>query len=143
MANKLIINARNTLSWRRRLTSDVVTAIMWAGWILLWFPVFRKLRQVIALHLAVEPAAMQVLDTLAPISLVHSLIALLGTCTLLLLWTLLPSRKLTHAHGVQSLHDYAEYFDLDEPDIVAGQTSRICVVSHDEYGNIVGVEERG
>ncbi|HEV2607982.1 MAG TPA: poly-beta-1,6-N-acetyl-D-glucosamine biosynthesis protein PgaD [Xanthomonadaceae bacterium] len=142
MPNKLIINARDTLSWRRRLLSDVVTAIMWAGWILLWFPVFFKLRQVIALHLAVEPATMEVLDTLTPISLVHSLIALLGTCTLLLLWTLLPSRKLTHAHGVQSLHDYAEYFDLDEPDIVAGQASRICMVSHDEYGNIVGIEER-
>jgi poly-beta-1,6-N-acetyl-D-glucosamine biosynthesis protein PgaD len=140
MPNKLIINARGDLSLRRRVISDVVTALMWAGWILLWFPVFFKLRQVIALHMAVEPATMEVLDTLTPISLVHSLIALLGTSALLLLWAMLPSRKLTHAHGVQSLHDYAEYFDLEEPDIVAGQDSRTCVVSHDEYGNIVSID---
>jgi poly-beta-1,6-N-acetyl-D-glucosamine biosynthesis protein PgaD len=142
MPNRLIINARGDLSWRRRLLSDVVTALMWAGWILMWLPVFRKLYQVVALHLSFAPAAIQVLDTLTPISLPHSLIALLGTSALLLLWTLLPSRKLTHAHGVQTLDDYVEYFDLDGRDIVVGQNSAICVVSHDEFGNIVSIVPR-
>ncbi|HEY2345338.1 MAG TPA: poly-beta-1,6-N-acetyl-D-glucosamine biosynthesis protein PgaD [Xanthomonadaceae bacterium] len=142
MAQRLIINARSDLSWRRRLLSDVVTALMWGGWILLWLPVFRKLLQVIELHMSFTPAAIQVLDTLTPIPLAHSLIALLGTSALLMLWTLLPTRKLTHAHGVQTLEDYAEYFDLPEHDIVAGQDSRICVVHHDEHGNIVGIDAR-
>jgi poly-beta-1,6-N-acetyl-D-glucosamine biosynthesis protein PgaD len=88
------------------------------------------------------PAAVQVFDTLTPISLTHSLVALLGTSALLMLWTLLPTRKLTHAHGLQTLQDYAEYFDLVEDIILAGQDSRICVVSHDEHGNIVGIEAR-
>jgi poly-beta-1,6-N-acetyl-D-glucosamine biosynthesis protein PgaD len=142
VAQRLIINARSDLSWRRRLLSDVVTALMWGGWILLWLPVFRKLLQVIELHMSFTPAAIQVLDTLTPIPLAHSLIALLGTSALLMLWTLLPTRKLTHAHGVQTLEDYAEYFDLPEHDIVAGQDSRICVVHHDEHGNIVGIDAR-
>lgn len=142
MAQRLIINARSDLSWRRRLFSDVVTALMWGGWILLWLPVFRKLLQVIELHMSFTPAAIQVLDTLTPIPLGHALIGLLGTSALLMLWTLLPSRKLTHAHGVQALEDYAEYFDLDEGAILAGQDSRICVVHHDEHGNIVGIEPR-
>ncbi len=142
MPERMIINARGDLGWRRRLLSDVVTTLMWAGWILLWLPVFRKLSQVIALHLGFAPAMIQVFDAITPISLVHSLIALVGTCGLLLLWTLLPTRKLTHAHGVQALQDYAEYFDLDEGDIIAGRDSRICVVSHDEYGNIEGIEPR-
>ena len=142
MAQRLIINARSDLGWRRRLLSDVVTAAMWCGWILLWLPVFRKLIQVINLHLSFAPAAVQVLDTLTPIPLGHSLIALLGTSALLMLWTLLPTRKLTHAHGMQTLEDYAEYFDLDAKEIVAGQESRVCVVSHDEFGNIVGVVPR-
>ncbi|HTD29329.1 MAG TPA: poly-beta-1,6-N-acetyl-D-glucosamine biosynthesis protein PgaD [Xanthomonadaceae bacterium] len=142
MPDKLIINARHTLSWRRRLLSDVATALLWAGWILLWLPVFGKLRQVIALHMSFAPAAIQVLDTLTPISLLPSIIALVGTSTLLLLWTLLPMRKLTHAHGEQTLDDYAEYFNLEGRDIVAGQDSRICVVSHDDHGNIVGIESR-
>ena len=143
MGQRLIINARGDLGWKRRLLSDVVTAAMWGGWILLWLPVLRKVINLIRLHTDIEPAAMQVLDTLAPISLEHSLIALLGTSALLMLWTLLPTRKLTHAHGVQTLADYAEYFDLPEADIVAGQDSRICVVSHDDDGNIVGIVTKG
>jgi poly-beta-1,6-N-acetyl-D-glucosamine biosynthesis protein PgaD len=142
MPDKMIINARGDLGWRRRLLSDVVTALMWAGWILLWLPVFRKLRQVVVLHMSFAPAAIQVLDTLTPISLVRSSVALLGTTALLLLWTLLPMRKLTHTHGVQTLDDYAEYFNLDEQDIIGGRDSDICVVSHDEYGNIVGIVSR-
>jgi poly-beta-1,6-N-acetyl-D-glucosamine biosynthesis protein PgaD len=142
MPERMIINARGDLGWRRRLLSDVVTAAMWAFWILLWLPVFRKLAKVIALHLGFAPAMTQVFDAITPISLVYSSIALVGTSALLLLWTLLPTRRLTHAHGVQSLEDYAEYFDLDEADIVAGRNSSICVVSHDEHGNIVAIEPR-
>ena len=142
MRERMIINARGDLSWRRRLLSDVVTAAMWAFWILLWLPVFRKLHQVILLHEGLAPAAIQVFRTITPISLTHSSIALLGTSALLLLWTLLPTRQLTHAHGVQVLADYAEYFELDEAEIVAGRDSRICVVRHDEHGNIEGIEPR-
>ena len=142
MAERMIINARSDLSWRRRLLSDVVTALMWAGWILLWLPVFLKLRMVIRLHLGLAPAAIQVFETITPISLVYSSIALVGTSTLLLLWTLLPTRRITHAHGVQTLADYSEYFDLDESEIIASRDSRICVVHHDEHGNIEGIEPR-
>ncbi len=142
MPERMIINARGDLGWRRRLLSDLVTAAMWAFWLVLWLPVFYKLHQVIKLHLYFESAAIEVFDVITPISLTHSIIALLGTSGLLLLWTLLPTRKLTHAHGVQTLADYAEYFDLDKAVIVAGRGSRICVVHHDEHGNIQGVEPR-
>ena len=143
MAQKLIINARGDLSWRRRVLSDLATAGLWAFWIVLWWPVFRKLYHVIRLHEGLARGAIQVFRTITPISLTHSSVALLGTCALLLLWTLLPTRKLTHAHDLQTLDDYAEYFDLDENEILAGRESRICVVRHDEHGRIVGIEPRG
>jgi poly-beta-1,6-N-acetyl-D-glucosamine biosynthesis protein PgaD len=142
MRERMIINARSDLSWRRRLLSDVVTAAMWAFWILLWWPVFRKLYHVIRLHEGLAKGAIQVFRTITPISLTHSSIALLGTCALLLLWTLLPTRRLTHPHDVQTLDDYAEYFELDEAEIIAGRNSRICVVHHDEHGQIVSIEPR-
>ena len=142
MRERMIINARGDLGLSRRLLSDAVTALMWCGWLLLWLPVFRKLRQVVALHMYFAPAAIQVLDVITPISLTHSIVALLGTCGLLLLWSQLPSRRLTHAHGVQALADYAGYFDLDEREILAGRASSICVVHHDDHGNIVGIASR-
>lgn len=142
MRERMIINARSDLSLSRRVLSDVVTALMWAGWLLLWLPVFLKLRQVVALHLYFAPAAIEVIDVITPISLTRSIIALLGTSGLLLLWSMLPSRRLTHAHGVQALEDYAEYFDLPEEEITVGRESNVCVVHHDDHGNIIGIEQR-
>lgn len=137
---KMIINARRELGWRSRLVSDLLTACLWAGWVLLWIPVFRKLHQVIRLHLDFGLAAKEVLDTVTPISIVRSLIALVGTSALLLLWSLLPKRQVGEAHEFRSIDDYARYFNLDEGSIVDGSNSRICVVSHDEDGGITGIE---
>jgi len=44
-----------------------------------------------------------------------------------MLWTLLPKRKVTHAHPAVTIEDYALYFGLDLQDIQAGRASRICV----------------
>lgn len=142
MPERMIINARRELGWRRRLLSDVLTACLWVGWILLWIPAFRKLHQVIRLHLNFEPAAREVLDTVTPISIEHSLIALIGTSALLMLWSLLPKRRVTHAHATLSTVDYARHFEIPEREIRGGRLARICVVSHDEDGTITGIVVR-
>ena len=140
VADKLIINARRDLGWRRRLASDVLTAGLWVGWALLWIPVFRKLQQVIRLHVHFGLAAREVLDTVTPISLMHSMIALLGTSALLLLWSLLPTRRVGQAHEARATLDYARHFGVDEAEIQRGQDSRICIVSHDDLGAITAIE---
>ena len=142
MRERMVINARGEFSLWRRILSNIVTLLMWAGWLLLWLPVLLKLRQVISLHMHFELAAIEVLDVITPVSLEHSIIALVGTSALLLLWSLLPSRSVTHAHALQALEDYSEYFELDEGEILAGRESRACIVHHDEHGNIVGIEPR-
>jgi poly-beta-1,6-N-acetyl-D-glucosamine biosynthesis protein PgaD len=142
MAEKLIINARRQIGWRRRLLSDVSTAGLWIGWIYLWLPVFSKLHQVIRHHLGLETEVIEVLEAAAPISIRHSLEALLGTSALLLLWTLLPRRRVTQSHAVETIEDYARYFGLTVEEIAAGRESRICVVTHDDDGDIVRVEAR-
>jgi poly-beta-1,6-N-acetyl-D-glucosamine biosynthesis protein PgaD len=138
----MIINARRELGWRHRALSDVLTACLWVGWILLWIPVFRKLHEVIRLHLTFGLAAREVLDTVTPISIEHSLIALVGTSTLLLLWSLLPKRAVVHAHATLSTGDYARHFGIPESEIRGGLDGRICVVSHDDDGTITGIVVR-
>jgi poly-beta-1,6-N-acetyl-D-glucosamine biosynthesis protein PgaD len=142
MAEKLIINARKQIGWGRRLLSDVSTAGLWIGWIYLWLPVFRKLHQVMRHHLGLETDVIQVLAAAAPISIRHSVEALLGTSALLLLWTLLPRRQVTQSHAVDTIEDYARYFGLAVQEIAAGRESRICVVTHDDNGDIVGIAEK-
>ena len=143
MADKMIINARRQLGWRRRTLSDVATVVLWVGWIYLWLPAFRKLNEVIRLKLSFETGAIEVLQTVDPISIRHSLVALLGTCALLLLWTLLPNRKVTKAHSVATLEDCARYFLLTVDEVAAGRNGRISVVHHDDEGGIVSVETKG
>ena len=142
MPDKLIINARRELGWRHRAMSDVLTACLWVGWILLWLPVFRKLREVIRLHVNFGLAAREVLETVTPISIEHSLLALIGTSGLLLLWSLLPKRRVTHAHATLSTADYARHFAIPEREIREGRDARICVVTHDEDGIITGIATR-
>ena len=142
MNDEVIINARGQLDWKRRLFSDAVTAGLWIGWILLWLPVYRRLHQAIGLHLDFDLAAEEVLETIAPISYLHSIAALIGTSVLLLLWTLLPRRKATHAHSTQSLEDYAAAFELDAAQIARGRDSRIVVVHHDAEGRIRAVDAK-
>ena len=142
MNGKVIINARRQLDWKRRLFSDLVTASLWVGWILLWLPVYRRLHQAIGLHLDFDLAAEEVLQTIAPISYAHSIAALIGTCVLLLLWTLLPRRTVTHAHATETLADYASAFALDADLIARGRRGRIVTVHHDAEGRIRAIEPR-
>ncbi len=142
MPERMIINARRELGWRRRLVSDVLTALLWIGWILLWLPVFHKLHEVIRLHVKFGLAAREILDTVTPISIEHSLLALVGTSALLLLWSLLPKRRVTQAHATLSTADYASHFAIAEQDIREGCAARICVVSHDDGGAITGIVVR-
>src|SRR6478672_5079474 len=139
MFETLIINARRDLGWRHRAASDLSTAMLWIGWILLWAPVFRKLREVVRLHLQFELAAREILDTVTPISVVHSVVALLGTSMLLLSWSLLPKRRVSHAHATLTTVDHARHFGIDERQVAAGLQSRICVVNHDEHGAVTGI----
>jgi poly-beta-1,6-N-acetyl-D-glucosamine biosynthesis protein PgaD len=142
MPDDLIINARRRLGWRHRILSDLTTVMLWITWLYLWMPVWRKLRRVIRLKLRLEPAAIEVLETVDPISIKYSLVALIGTCALLMLWTLLPKRQVTHAHSITTLDDYASAFNLPAGTIADSRNNRITTVHYDDEGAIVGLDRR-
>jgi poly-beta-1,6-N-acetyl-D-glucosamine biosynthesis protein PgaD len=140
MAEKLIINARRQLGWPRRILSDLATLALWMLWLYLWLPAFRKLEQVMHLRLSFEPAAVEVLETVDPISPRHSLEALVGTCALLLLWSMLPRRKVTHVHDETRLEEYAEASGVPVERLVRVQRSRVATVHHDDLGRIIAID---
>lgn len=142
MPEKLIINARSHLGWQRRLLTDVGTALMWCGWLYLWYPVFRTYKEVAQLNLGFGSTTLQVLEEVSPVSLEHSIAALLGTTTLLLLWTLLPKLRAQTAQTVQDTDDYARHFGLEKSSIESGRKSSVCIVHHDEHGKIMRIEEK-
>ena len=142
MGDQMIINVSRDLGWRRRLGSSAFTFALWFGFALLWLPVYRKLLEVIHLRRSFEPAALEVLEVVDPLSPWHSMLVLVGTCTLLLLWSLLPSRSASTIVAVESPENLAAGFGFSPEAIASAQASRLCVVHHDEHGQIMGLEPR-
>jgi poly-beta-1,6-N-acetyl-D-glucosamine biosynthesis protein PgaD len=131
MSCSLIINARHRLRWHQRLCSDASTVLMWGAWLKLWYPVLRSFDWVADVG-ALSGSAVDVQ---------RYAVALAGTSGTLLLWNQLPASKM-HTPEVQSLGDYARYFELSEDDILAGRETSVSVVHHDESGRILRVERR-
>lgn len=142
MSHNLIINARRHLRWHQRLTTDTATAVMWGGWLYLWQPLFKAATWLTIWGAGVRPLAWKLLAASPLVALEQSVLTLAGACGTLLLWSLLPARKVPTPHVVQSLTDYAAHFGLPEQQIQAGQATAICVVRHDAQGRIIGIEAR-
>lgn len=137
-----IINARRELGRGRRLVSDVATLLLWFGWILLWIPTLHTLREAHRLKVDWGLAAQEAVDTITPISLTHSALLVLGTCGLLLLWSLIPNRKPAAVPVTETLEDEARRLQVPRQELQDGRDSRICVVHHDDDGAIHSIERR-
>lgn len=133
MNHSLIIDARKQLTWHQKLFSDTTTAIMWAGWLLLWRPVVL-LTWVMSLH---HPVMLW--NFLDNIGIEQYITALLACAAALLLWNTLPSHQVYKPRARQ-LEDYASHFDLSSQHISAGREQRICIIHHDDHGKIIAIE---
>ena len=134
-----IINARGELGRGRRWASDIATLLLWVGWVLLWIPAFRTLREAHRLNVDWGLAAQEAVDTITPISLAHSALLVLGTCAMLLLWSLIPNRK-PAVPKTETLEDEARRLQVPRQELQDGRDSRICVVHHDDDGAIRSIE---
>ncbi|MFO1391935.1 MAG: poly-beta-1,6-N-acetyl-D-glucosamine biosynthesis protein PgaD [Agitococcus sp.] len=137
----LIINARSHLPWQTKVLSDSLTAIMWGAWLFLWRPVVHVVIVLHAIGCTDVHKISSMLHSCTPdINFENGLLALLSSVTALLLWSLLPSKKVKTAHRVNSLRDYAQYFQLNDQQINQGRHKQIAVVYHNEQGQIIGIK---
>jgi poly-beta-1,6-N-acetyl-D-glucosamine biosynthesis protein PgaD len=136
-----IINARNQLRWHRRLCSDATTGLLWAGWLWLCRPAVFAVTRLLGLGLGIRHPAVKLLTLGAPVTLESTVLALVGTSGLLLLWNRVSSQPALRPQ-LTVLPDYAGHFGIDTQAIAAGRNSSICVVHHDEQGRITRIEAR-
>ncbi|APU49398.1 poly-beta-1,6-N-acetyl-D-glucosamine biosynthesis protein PgaD [Acinetobacter junii] len=135
--NSLIIDLRRQLPWHKRYFSTTTTAMMWAGWLLLWRPfvLVWVLIEIQKTHLA------QRLMSGFSNGIEHGVIALIFCAVILMLWGLLPSKSVSERQTVEKrITDFARYFELSEQEISFGRQQRITIVHHDENGKIIRVE---
>lgn len=138
----LIINVRSQLHWYQRLTTDVCTAAMWGGWLYLWRPIVSLMAWLHGWGLVIRPATTKVATTTGGIVSMEGLMALAGGACMLMLWSLLPARKIKTQSHVSTVRECAEYFGMPESEIRSGRSTSVCVVHHDAEGRIVRIEAR-
>ena len=136
-ADSLIIDLRHQRPWYRRYFSTTTTAMMWAAWLFLWRP-FLLVWVLIELK---EEHILQHLMAALSHGIESGVVALFTCAIALLLWGLLPAKRVHQKHVVERvLPDYARYFELPEQEIQSGRQQKITTVHHDENGKIIAVE---
>jgi poly-beta-1,6-N-acetyl-D-glucosamine biosynthesis protein PgaD len=88
-ANSLIIDVRRQLPWHKRYFSTTTTAMMWAGWLLLWRPFILVW---VLVELQKTHIAQRLMAAFSQ-GLEHGVTALFMCAIALLLWGLLPSKE--------------------------------------------------
>ncbi len=134
--NPLIINIRQHLHWRKRLFSDTTTAMMWGAWLYLWRPVLMlgSAQAIWSVHKgSIHFAFASTSDNLK-----YVIEAVLVGCIILLLWTFLPSRRVS-VTPEHTLEEYATHFGLPAEQIEAGRAANICTVFHDAHGRMISI----
>ncbi|MCH7297249.1 poly-beta-1,6-N-acetyl-D-glucosamine biosynthesis protein PgaD [Acinetobacter higginsii] len=136
-ADSLIIDVRRQLPWHKRYFSTTTTAMMWAGWLLLWRPFILVW---VLVELQKTHIAQRLMSAFGD-GIEHGVTALFMCAVALLLWSLLPAKRVHKKHAVEkTLPDYARYFELAEQEIQIGRQQKVSIVHHDENGKIVRVE---
>lgn len=136
-ANSLIIDLRRQLPWHKRYFSTTTTAMMWAGWLLLWRPFILVW---VLIELQKTHIAQRLMAAFSD-GIERGVVALFICAIALLLWGLLPAKRVHKKHAIEkTLPEYARYFELSEQEIQTGRQQKVSIVHHDENGKIIRVE---
>ncbi|ENW03220.1 poly-beta-1,6-N-acetyl-D-glucosamine biosynthesis protein PgaD [Acinetobacter beijerinckii] len=136
-ANSLIIDLRRQLPWHKRYFSTTTTAMMWAGWLLLWRPFILVW---VLIELQKTHIAQRLMAAFSD-GIERGVVALFMCAIALLLWGLLPAKRVHKKHAIEkTLPEYARYFELSEQEIQIGRQQKVSIVHHDENGKIIRVE---
>jgi poly-beta-1,6-N-acetyl-D-glucosamine biosynthesis protein PgaD len=133
----LIIDLRRQLPWHKRYFSTTTTAMMWAGWLLLWRPFILVW---VLIELQKTHIAQRLMAAFSD-GIERGVVALFMCAIALLLWGLLPAKRVHKKHAIEkTLPEYARYFELSEQEIQTGRQQKVSIVHHDENGKIIRVE---
>lgn len=126
MTTDIIIDQYNKRPFFRRMISDGATTFVWGGWA--WLCKLHHFFQFRFLLLGI-PQAIQ-----------EPAVALVSTSSALMLLNTINNPKPTCQQVYNE--DIANYFNVSIKQLEESKNSQVCVVHHDEYGNILRIQKR-
>lgn len=138
----LIINKRHEIPKRKRWLWDTLTIGLWLGFIYLWKPVLVIFYKIITLEVPADEIADWIYDNIHSVTFEHAVWMLVATPIVLFTLSRLNRHQAPSEHLIYDISDYSEYFNVDTKQLEKCSESQLITVYHNDFGNIVSVENR-
>lgn len=138
----LIINKRHELPKSKRLIWDIITVLLWIGFIYLWKPLLVVLYKIITSEVPSEEISDWIYDNVHSVTFEHAVVMLILTPIVLFILSRLSRHQVPTEHLIYTPKDYADYFNVDPIQLQECSESQLVNVYHDHYGHITVLENQ-
>jgi poly-beta-1,6-N-acetyl-D-glucosamine biosynthesis protein PgaD len=125
--NPLIIDQYNKRPFYQRMVSDGATTFIWGAYA--W--IFR-------LHHVFNLVSIRLFILGVPDKIQDPAVALISTSGILMLWNTLNEHDGPTITKIDRV-DYAKYFNMELEKLDECRNSQVCIVHHDEHGNVTNI----
>jgi biofilm PGA synthesis protein PgaD len=137
----LIINKRRELPKAKRLIWDIITFLLWIGFIYLWKPLLIIFYGILTSKVPPEEISGWIYDNIHSVTFEHALFMLITTPVVLFILSRLNRHQAPSVHLIYSSHDYSDYFKVDDTHLQACVESQLVTVHHDHLGHILRLDD--
>lgn len=138
----LIINKRRELPKTKRIIWDIITVLLWLGFIYLWKPVFHVFYRIITLNAPAEELSDWIFGEIHSVTFEHAVTMLVITPIVLFILSRLSRHQAPTEHLIYHSDDYTDYFHLDERQLQECVNSQLVTVYHDDHGHIIDLKNQ-
>jgi biofilm PGA synthesis protein PgaD len=138
----LIINKRNEMPFAKKIGWDIVTVLLWAGWIYLWKPLLIVFYKIVTLDAEVDEISNVIFDEISAVTVEHAIIMLVATPTILFILSWLNRHVAPSVHFIYKFDEYAKYFQVDSAKLRDSIDAQLITIHHDNSGRIVDIETK-
>jgi poly-beta-1,6-N-acetyl-D-glucosamine biosynthesis protein PgaD len=138
----LIINKRRELPRAKRIIWDIITILLWAGFIYLWKPIFHIFYRIITLGAPADELSDWIFGEIHSVTVEHALYMLIGTPIVLFILSRLNHHQAPSEHLIYHSDDYSNYFNVDDAQLGQCVSSQLVTVYHDDHGQIIRLDNK-
>jgi len=138
----LIINKRHELPKTKRIIWDIITILLWIGFIYLWKPVFHVFHRIITLDAPTNEIADWIYGEIHSVTFESALIMLIITPIVLFILSRLNHHQAPSEHLIFHFDDYANYFEVDKVELMKCTDSQLITIHFDEHGQIIKLNDK-
>lgn len=138
----LIINKRRELPRTKRIIWDIITILLWGGFIYLWKPVFHIFYRIITLGAPSEELSDWIFGEIHSVTFEHALYMLIGTPIVLFILSRLNRHQAPSEHLIYHSDDYSNYFKVSGTELEQCRNSQLVTVYHDDHGHILHLDNK-